>query len=73
MSERATQLVEQALRLPAAERATVVDQLLSSLDPTDPRLDDLWAKEAEARLTAFEAGQMQAVPAEEVFADLEQP
>ena len=31
------------------------------------RIDELWAKEAENRLAAFEAGQMKAYPADEVF------
>jgi putative addiction module component (TIGR02574 family) len=72
MSERATQVLEQALRLPVAERAAIVDELLTSLAPPDPRMDDLWAQEAEARLAAFDAGRIEAIPAEEVFADLEE-
>jgi putative addiction module component (TIGR02574 family) len=72
MSERAEQIVEEALRLPPVERAVVVEQLLFSLDRPDPQIDTLWAREAEDRLAAYEAGQLQALPAEEVFAELEQ-
>jgi len=43
MSERATQILEDALQLPPTERATVAE-LLSSLDRPDPQLDPLWAK-----------------------------
>ena len=73
MSERAMQIIEEALRLPATERAVVVEQLLSSLDRPDPGIDALWAKEAEARVEAYDSGQMPAVSAEDVFAELEQP
>jgi len=72
MSERATQILEEALQLGAIERAAVVEQLLSSLDRPDPRIDELWAREAEDRLTAFEAGQIQAFGSDEVFAELDQ-
>lgn len=69
MSDNTAQVIELALRLPANERATVIESLLSSLDQPDKRIDALWAKEAEVRIAAFEAGEMQSVPAEEVVAD----
>ena len=47
--------------------ADLVESLLASLDQPDARIDELWAKEAENRLAAFEAGQMKAYPADEVF------
>ena len=72
MSERAAQILQDALQLPATERAAIVEELMSSLDRPDPHLDALWAREAEDRVAAFEAGQMKAIPAEEVFAELEQ-
>ena len=70
MSDSTAQVIEQALRLPPDERATVIEQLLSSLDQPDDRIDALWAKEAEDRIAAYEAGEMQAISAEEVFAEL---
>ena len=73
MSERATQILEAALQLPPTERATVAEQLLSSLERPDPQIDALWAREAEARIAAYEAGHMQAFSAEEVLAEQEQP
>jgi putative addiction module component (TIGR02574 family) len=60
-----------ALALSARERAALADELLASLDQSDSRIDALWAKEAEDRLTAFESGQMKAIPAYEVFAEVE--
>lgn len=41
-----------------------------SLDKPDPELDALWLKEAERRLAAYRAGELGAVGADEVFAEL---
>jgi putative addiction module component (TIGR02574 family) len=73
MTERATRILTEALSLPAAERASMVERLLSSLEPPDPGRDELWAKEAEDRVAAFEAGRIAAIPAETVFAELDSP
>lgn len=67
------QLRKDALALPLVERAALAAELLSSLDRSDPRIDALWAREAEDRLAAFEAGEMAAIPAEDVFTELERP
>jgi putative addiction module component (TIGR02574 family) len=67
------ELLEDALALPATERATLADELLASLDRPDPRIDALWAREAEHRLAEFEAGRMRAIPADEVFARFAKP
>ncbi|HJZ67271.1 MAG TPA: addiction module protein [Blastocatellia bacterium] len=67
MSELAKKLIEQALGLPADERAAVAERLLSSLEPESSEIDRLWAEEAEKRLDAYERGEIEAVPAEEVF------
>ncbi|MES1933381.1 addiction module protein [Salinisphaera shabanensis T35B1] len=45
----------------------MVEELLSSLDRPDPELDELWAKEAEARIDAAERGEMKSVSASQVF------
>ena len=72
MSTDTRQVLQEALALPATERAALVQELLSSLDRPDSRIDALWAKEAEDRIAAYDAGRMKAVPADEVFAELEQ-
>jgi putative addiction module component (TIGR02574 family) len=52
------------------ERAALVETLLLSLDRPDPSLDALWLKEAEDRLAAYRFGELGAVDAEQVFAEL---
>jgi hypothetical protein len=46
MSERTAQILQDALQLPPTERATIVEELVSSLDRPDPHLDAFWAREA---------------------------
>ncbi len=67
MSTITQQILEKALVLPPAERADLVESLLASLDQPDARIDELWAREAEDRLAAFEAGQTKAYSVDEVF------
>ena len=67
MSELAEKLIEQALGLPPDERSRVAERLLSSLEHELSPIDKLWALEAEDRLDAFERGEMESIPAEEVF------
>jgi putative addiction module component (TIGR02574 family) len=71
MTSTSRRLLEQVLTLPASERAEIADGLLNSLITADPELDRLWAAIAEARLSAFDAGEVQAIPAEQVFAEPE--
>jgi len=70
LNERLKELSVAARKLTASERAALIDDLLASLDAPDPRIDALWAEEAERRLAAVESGEMPARDAEEVLADL---
>jgi len=68
MSANSEEILREALALPVPERAELVEHLLASLQtPPDPRIDELWAREAEDRLDAYDRGELKAVPAEEVF------
>jgi putative addiction module component (TIGR02574 family) len=68
MSKRGTEVLEEALSLPADERAELAERLLTSLDAShDARVDELWAQEAEDRLDAFERGEIKAVSSKEAF------
>ncbi|MGK2924929.1 MAG: addiction module protein [Lysobacterales bacterium] len=72
MTELAQKLLRQAMRLPAPERAALVEGLVESLDKPDPTLDALWLKEAESRIAAYRAGELGVVDAEDAFAELGQ-
>lgn len=61
-------IVNQALKLSAAERIVLAEQLLVSLDSPDAEIDALWADEAENRLEAYDKGQIESTKLEDVFA-----
>jgi putative addiction module component (TIGR02574 family) len=60
-------LIEQARRLTPEERIQLVEDLLDSLEPTDPEIDRLWAEEARDRLDAYRRGEMRARPLDDVL------
>jgi putative addiction module component (TIGR02574 family) len=63
-------LLRQALGLPANDRAALIEGLIVSLDKPDPAVDALWLKEAESRMAAYRSGELDAVDADQVFAEL---
>ena len=68
MSEDTEKILIEALELPPTERAELVDQLLSSFElPSRKKIDDLWAKEAEDRIDAYERGEIISTSAKNVF------
>lgn len=67
MSESSKVILKKALELSAIEKAQVIEALLNSLDTPDASIDKVWAAEADARVEAFERGEIDAVPAETVL------
>jgi hypothetical protein len=54
------------------ERAELVEKLLTSFEfQSRGRIDALRADEAEDRIDAFERGEMAAIPARDVFGEIE--
>jgi putative addiction module component (TIGR02574 family) len=64
----AEQIISHALSLPPAEKARIVDELLSSLDQPDEAIDALWRKEVEDRIAAYNDGTLKSVSLEEALA-----
>ncbi len=60
-------ILEEALTLKPKEKAELIDKLLYSLEKPDQEIDDLWAKEAESRIDAYEQGKIKAVTLEKVL------
>lgn len=60
---------EQARKLAANERAELAEYLLDSLRSSVSSVESAWAEEIEARVAAFDRGEIQAHLAEEVFAE----
>lgn len=61
------EILKVALILKPAQKAELIDKLLSSLDVPDKEMDELWAKEAEDRIDAYEQGKIKAVTLEKVL------
>ena len=70
MSTVAETLLQQAIHLPVNDRAALIEGLIVSLDKPDSELDALWLKEAENRMAAYRSGALEAVDADQVFAEL---
>jgi putative addiction module component (TIGR02574 family) len=70
MSTSAKAVMDQALKLPANDRAALVETLILSLDKPDPALDAEWLREAEDRLLAYQSGELTAVDADDLFREL---
>ena len=68
MSENIEKVLAEALELPPVERAELIEKLLSSFEfPSRKTIDVLWAKEAEARIDAYDKGEINSIPAKDVF------
>jgi putative addiction module component (TIGR02574 family) len=61
------EVLKEALALRPVQKAELIDKLLSSLDKPDKDIDELWTKEAESRIDAYEQGKIKAVTLEEVL------
>jgi hypothetical protein len=64
-----------ALSLPHEVRAELAGRLLESLDEEEGHVDQdeidrLWIAEAEDRIAAYERGELESIPGDQVFASL---
>ncbi len=67
MATNAQQILKEVLTLPLKDRATLVNDILASIDQPDEQIDRQWRKEIDDRIAAFRAGKIRAVPLEEVL------
>lgn len=65
------EIISAALNLPIESRAVIIDHILDSLMKSErEEIDALWAEEAEARIRAYERGEIASVPGEQVFQNI---
>jgi putative addiction module component (TIGR02574 family) len=67
MIDRDSPLIREAASLPPLDRLQLVDYLLESLDMPDTEIETLWAEESSRRWEGYQAGEIGAVSAAEVF------
>lgn len=71
MNATAEQLADQALALPAKERALLAHKLIASLDAEiDPDAEAQWMEEIDRRSREMEEGRVDARPEEEVIGEI---
>lgn len=59
-------ILEQANQLTPGERKFLAEAMLESLQPIDPKIEELWAAESEARYEAYKRGELKAVDWEDL-------
>lgn len=68
MSNDAKTLIGRARALPPADRIALVEDVLDSLDQTDPDIDRHWSREATDRLAAYRRGELAAKDLNDIVA-----
>jgi putative addiction module component (TIGR02574 family) len=72
MSESVDTIVAEAARLSIDQRLTLAHKILTSVEPEpSSETDAAWDREIRERMARYDAGQVQAIPAAEVFAELD--
>ena len=61
------EILKNALNLSPKEKAELIDKLLSSMDIPDRGISELWSKESENRIDAYDRGEMKGIELEEVL------
>jgi len=65
------QIIEAAKGLKLDDRMDVVDELVASVTSDEQReIDKAWEEEIERRIDDLESGKVEAIPGEQVFAQL---
>ena len=63
------ELIQKALELKPQDKIFLIEALVESLDKPDSYIQEMWLKEAEARLDAHRKGKTKGVPAEDVLGE----
>jgi putative addiction module component (TIGR02574 family) len=63
----ADKILKDASTLSPSEKAQLIDKLISTLDKSDKEIDELWAKESEDRIDAYEQGELKAITIKDVL------
>jgi len=62
-----TELIEKALELKPQDKILLIEALIESLDKPDKYVQEIWLKEAQARLDAHRKGRTKGIPVEGVL------
>ena len=70
MTKQTKAILDEAVKLTAAEKLALVEGILTSLAEPDGDWNKAWSKEAIARMAEFTSGKVDAIDADEVFSEL---
>lgn len=71
MTASAQVVLEEAMRLPSIDRASIIEKLIASFDVSGREaIDEAWANESESRLDAFQAGKLTARSFDDVIKEM---
>jgi len=63
------ELIQKALDLKPQDKIFLIEALVESLDKSDKYIQEIWLKEAQARLNAHRKGRTKGMPAGEVLGE----
>ncbi len=72
MSIDTNDLISMIESLPIDVKTTIVERILTSLQPIPEDIDKLWVKEVEERISDIKSGKVQMIPGKEVFKEIEE-
>ena len=58
---------KEALTLKPSGKAQLIDKLFTSLDKSNKEIDELWAKEVEERIEAYDQGKIKVISLEKIL------
>jgi len=72
VTRQSQRVLRDALELTPTDRAELVERILASFELSGRKeVDAAWAQKAEARIDAYERGEIEATTAEEVFSRID--
>jgi hypothetical protein len=71
MNAQVMDLLEEAKKLTPDQRIELADLLYADTVTPDPEWEAAWAKEAQSRIEAYRRGEIEAVDADEMHAQIE--
>lgn len=63
----ADRIFNEASALSPIEKARLIDKLIYDLDKLDPEINEMWVKEAENRIDAYDQGKMKSITLEKLL------
>jgi putative addiction module component (TIGR02574 family) len=61
------EMLDEIVDLPVEKRVQLADQILQTLNPVDPAIQQQWIAEVHQRMEAVRKGESELIPGEDVF------